>query len=279
MWDYTDKVRDHFLNPRNVGEIPDPDGIGEVGNITCGDALRLTFKLDEHQKIADIRFKTFGCGSAIASASALTELCKGKTLDEASKITNKDIAATLDGLPKEKMHCSVMGQEALEAAIAYYKTGGKKTVPKEKEGSIVCTCFNVTDREIERAIRENNLKTVDDVTNFTKAGGGCGGCREQIQQILDTINGPANMVTPASATPLTILQKIDKIREVIQKDIKPILVADGGDCELVDINGNEVIIRFIGQCKGCAFSNLTLISVVENKLKEKVSQQLVVKTI
>jgi NifU-like protein len=278
MWDYTDKVRDHFLNPRNVGEIADPDGMGEVGNITCGDALRLTFKLDDQKKIADIKFKTFGCGSAIASASALTELCKGKTLEEASKITNKDIAATLDGLPKEKMHCSVMGQEALEAAISYYKTGGIKTATTHKEGSVVCTCFNVTDKEIERAIKENNLKTVDDVTNFTKAGGGCGGCREQLQQMLDTINGATDSAQPAATTPLTMLQKIDKIREVIQKDIKPILVADGGDCELVDIVGNDVFIRFIGQCKGCAFSNLTLISVVENKLKEKVSQQLVVKT-
>jgi NifU-like protein len=278
MWDYTDKVRDHFLNPRNVGEIADPDGMGEVGNITCGDALRLTFKLDDQKKIADIKFKTFGCGSAIASASALTELCKGKTLEEASKITNKDIAATLDGLPKEKMHCSVMGQEALEAAISYYKTGGIKTATTHKEGSVVCTCFNVTDKEIERAIKENNLKTVDDVTNFTKAGGGCGGCREQLQQMLDTINGATDSVQPAATIPLTMLQKIDKIREVIQKDIKPILFADGGDCELVDIVGNDVFIRFIGQCKGCAFSNLTLISVVENKLKEKVSQQLVVKT-
>ena len=278
MWDDTDKVRDHFLNPRNVGEIANPDGMGEVGNITCGDALRLTFKLDDQKKIADIKFKTFGCGSAIASASALTELCKGKTLEEASKITNKDIAATLDGLPKEKMHCSVMGQEALEAAISYYKTGGIKTATTHKEGSVVCTCFNVTDKEIERAIKENNLKTVDDVTNFTKAGGGCGGCREQLQQMLDTINVATDSAQPAATTPLTMLQKIDKIREVIQKDIKPILVADGGDCELVDIVGNDVFIRFIGQCKGCAFSNLTLISVVENKLKEKVSQQLVVKT-
>ncbi|MGB7569992.1 MAG: Fe-S cluster assembly protein NifU, partial [Chitinivibrionales bacterium] len=243
MWDYSDKVRDHFLNPRNVGEIDNPDGMGEVGNITCGDALRLTFKLDDQKKIADIKFKTFGCGSAIASASALTELCKGKTLDEASKITNKDIAATLDGLPKEKMHCSVMGQEALEAAISYYKTGGTKTTPIEKEGAVVCTCFNVTDKEIERAIKGNNLKTVDDVTNFTKAGGGCGGCREQIQQILDAINGPSDTSQPAATIPLTMLQKIDKIREVIQKDIKPILVADGGDCEFVDINGNEVFIR------------------------------------
>jgi NifU-like protein len=279
MWDYTDKVRDHFLNPRNVGEIENADGVGEVGNITCGDALRLTFKLDENKRIADIKFKTFGCGSAIASASVLTELCKGKTIDEVALITNKDIADALEGLPKEKMHCSVMGQEALEAAIAFYKSGGKKTAPPAKEGAIVCTCFNVTDKEIEWAIRENNLKTVEDVTNFTKAGGGCGGCVEQIQEILDRINGTSTAKEPAVSAPLTMLQKIDKIRQVIQQDIRPILLADGGDCELVDINGNDVYIKFIGHCKGCAFSNLTLVSVVEKKLKEKVSQQLIVKSL
>ena len=279
MWDYTDKVRDHFLNPRNVGEIENADGVGEVGNITCGDALRLTFKLDENKRIADIKFKTFGCGSAIASASVLTELCKGKTIDEVALITNKDITDALEGLPKEKMHCSVMGQEALEAAIAFYKSGGKKTAPPAKEGAIVCTCFNVTDKEIEWAIRENNLKTVEDVTNFTKAGGGCGGCVEQIQEILDRINGTSTAKEPAVSAPLTMLQKIDKIRQVIQQDIRPILLADGGDCELIDINGNDVYIKFIGHCKGCAFSNLTLVSVVEKKLKEKVSQQLIVKSL
>jgi NifU-like protein len=279
MWDYTDKVRDHFLNPRNVGEIENPDGLGEVGNITCGDALRLTFKLGKNDKIEDIKFKTFGCGSAIASASILTELCKGKTIEEAAKITNKDIADALEGLPKEKMHCSVMGQEALEAAISFYKSGGKNAVAHEKEGAIVCTCFNVTDVEIEKAIRENNLKTVEEVTNFTKAGGGCGGCKEQLQEILDKINGSSSSKEPVISVPMTMLQKIDKIRDVIQKDIRPILVADGGDCELVDISGNDVYIKFIGHCKGCAFSNLTLISVVEKKLKEKVSQQLVVKTL
>jgi NifU-like protein len=279
MWNYTDKVRDHFLNPRNVGEIESPDGFGEVGNITCGDALRLTFKLDEAKRIADIKFKTFGCGSAIASASALTELCKGKTLEEAATITNKDIADALEGLPKEKMHCSVMGQEALEAAISFYKSGGKQSAKAKKEGAIVCTCFNVTDKEIEHAIKENGLKTVDDVTNFTKAGGGCGGCKEQIQELLDKIIGGRTAPRPAANAPLTMVQKIDLIREVLQKDIRPTLIADGGDCEFVDINGNEVIIRFIGHCKGCSFSNLTLISVVEKKLKEKVSQQLVVKTL
>jgi NifU-like protein len=279
MWEYTDKVRDHFLNPRNSGEIENPDGIGEVGNITCGDALRLTFKLDEQGKIKDAKFKTFGCGSAIASASALTELIKGKTLDEAARITNADIAQSLDGLPREKMHCSVMGQEALEAAIAFYKSGGKSSAPPVKEGTVVCTCFSVTDKEIERAIIDNKLKTVEDVTNFTKAGGGCGGCHEQIREMLDRING-ASASVPSGTAPaarLTTLQKIDRIRDVIQTDIRPILAKDGGDCELVDVDGNDVTIRFKGHCNGCAFSNMTLLSVVEKKLREKVSDSLVVK--
>jgi NifU-like protein len=279
MWEYTDKVRDHFLNPRNAGEIENPDGMGEVGNITCGDALRLTFKLDEEGKIKDAKFKTFGCGSAIASASALTELIKGKTLDEAAKVTNADIAKHLDGLPREKMHCSVMGQEALEAAIEFYKSGGKSSAPPVKEGTIVCTCFNVTDREIERAIIDNKLKTIEDVTNFTKAGGGCGGCHEQIQEMLDRINGPSASRTSVGQPParLTTLQKIDRIRNIIASDIRPILAKDGGDCELVDVDADEVTIRFKGHCNGCAFSNMTLVSVVEKKLREKVADGLVVR--
>ncbi len=277
MWEYTDQVRDHFLNPRNAGEIENPDGLGEIGNITCGDALRLTFKLDENKRIADAKFKTFGCGSAIASASALTELIKGKTLEEASKVTNDDIAEFLGGLPREKMHCSVMGQEALEAAIEYYKSGGEKTLPPVKEGTIICTCFNVTDKEIERAIKDHNLKTLEDVTNYTKAGGGCGGCHEQIVEILAKINGTGTMAGPKPAQRLTTLQKIDRIRDIIQSDIRPILAQDGGDCDLVDVDGNEVFIRFKGHCNGCAFSGNTLVSVVEKKLKEKVADNLIVK--
>jgi NifU-like protein len=277
MWDYTEKVRDHYLHPRNVGEIDNPDGFGEIGNITCGDALRLTFKLDEQKRVKDIRFKTFGCGSAIASASVLTEMCKGKTLDEIKKITNKDIANELDGLPKEKMHCSVMGQEALDAAIQYFESGGKQTKPAIKEGKIVCTCFGVTEQEIEHAIRENNLTSVEEVTHFTKAGGGCGGCVEEIQSIITRVTGAPTPATLKATPHLTTLQKIDKVREAIESDINPILAKDGGGCELIDVDGNTVYVKLAGHCAGCGFSNMTLVSVIEKKIKEKVSDTLSVK--
>jgi NifU-like protein len=277
MWDYSDKVREHYLHPHNVGEVQNPDGVGEIGNIKCGDALRLTFKLDENQRIQEIKFKTFGCGSAIASSSVLTDLCVGKTLEEAAKITNKDIADALGGLPPAKMHCSVMGQEALEAAIHFYNTGGKETTVPAKQGTIVCTCFSVTDKEIEEAIRHNGLTTVEQITNYTKAGGGCGGCVEQIQQILDSVLGTSSQSSIPQPPPrMTTLEKIDKIKQVLTEDINPILARDQGGCELVDIDGNEVFVRFTGHCKGCAFSQLTQKSVVEDMMRKKVHPDLIV---
>ncbi len=158
MWDYTEKVLDHFRNPRNVGRVENPDGTGTVGSLACGDALTLTFKLDKQGRIADVKFQTFGCASAIASSSALTEMIKGKTIAEAEKITNKEIAAYLGGLPEQKMHCSVMGREALEVAIHNYRTG--ETMVKSLEENIVCTCFGVSENEILRVIRENGLVDV-----------------------------------------------------------------------------------------------------------------------
>ena len=278
MWEYSEKVKDHFFNPRNVGEIEDPDGVGEVGSLACGDALKLTFKLDENGRIKDAKFKTFGCASAIATASVLTEMIKGKTIEEAAKITNKDIAEYLGGLPEQKMHCSVMGREALEAAIENYRTGGTKK--HRLEGQVVCTCFGVTDKEIERVIRENNLTTVEQVTNYCKAGGGCGGCKEEIGRLIRKIQGdkakPAPRPVPKKGRKLTNIQKIQLIQQTINEQIRPALRADGGDIELVDVEGNKVIVAFRGMCAQCRMAEFTMKDVVEAKLREFVSDELFV---
>jgi NifU-like protein len=269
MWEYTDKVKEHFLNPHNVGEIENPDGEAEVGSLACGDALKLTFKLDENKKIKEAKFKTFGCASAIATSSALTDIIKGMTLEEALKVSNQDIANYLGGLPQEKMHCSVMGKQALEKAIENYK-GAPSTEPGAK---IICECFGVTDKEIERAVRENNLSTIEDVTNYTKAGGGCGRCHDAIQQIIDTVRSEPK----SSAQPqLTNIQKIRMIEETIEREIRPSLKHDGGDIDLIDVVGNRVIVATRGACAVCQASDITLKHFVEQRLKELVSPDITV---
>ena len=189
MWNYSEKMMDHFRNPRNVGTIANPDGEATVGSLACGDALKFQFRLGPDGKICEAKFQTFGCASAIASSSALTEMVVGKTLEEAKKITNQQIADYLGGLPPQKMHCSVMGREAMEAAIKNYETGEK--TDRNLEDELLCTCYNVSENEVRRVITENQLTTVEEVTNFTKAGGGCGRCKGKIQAILDEINGGA----------------------------------------------------------------------------------------
>ncbi len=277
MWDYTDKVKDFFTNPRNVGEIENPDGVAEVGSIACGDALKLTFRLDENKRIVDAKFKTFGCASAIASASAMTEMIKGMTVEEAMKVTNQDIADYLGGLPPEKMHCSVLGQEALEKAIQSYKGS---SAPK-KEGEIVCECFGVTDKEIEKAVRENHLTTIDEVTNYTKAGGGCKRCHDKIKALIDAVyeKPVADAAQVDNRPKLTNLQKIRMIEETIDREIRPSLKHDGGDIDLVDIVGNRVLVATRGACAVCQASQLTLKGFVQEKLRELISPELVVEEV
>ncbi len=275
MWEYTDLVKEHFLNPRNVGEIEDANGTGDVGSLACGDALKLTIKVDDKGIITDAKFKTFGCASAIASSSALTEMVKGKHLDEAARITNEDIADYLGGLPKEKMHCSVMGREALEAAIADYRG---MTLPMA-EGELVCECFGVTDLEIIRAINESHLRSVEEITNFTKAGGGCGKCEDKLRLILQqTVSGGKVELLKPLAKPkrMTTLQKIKKIEEVLEREIRPGLRKDGGDIELIDVDGDFVSVSLRGACKSCAKSQTTIKEYVEKKLRELVLESLIV---
>lgn len=278
MWVYTDKVKELFNNPKNVGEVEDADGVGEVGSLACGDALKLTFKLDDEGRITEAKFQTFGCASAIASSSALTEMIVGKTLREAGTITNQDIVEYLGGLPDKKMHCSVMGQEALRAAIANYR--GEK-LPKE-DSEIVCECFGVTENEIEEAIHHNHLTTLEQVTDYTKAGGGCGTCHERIESILQRILGQAAVghEPEVEAAPrLSNIQKMKLIEQTLEQEIQPTLAKDGGSIELVDIIGDRVLVSLRGACATCVASDITLKHYVEGKLRELVTDTLVVEEV
>jgi len=279
MWNYSKKVMDHFLHPRNVGEVKKPDGFGEVGSMACGDALRLTFKLDKNGRIKEAKFRTFGCASAIASSSALTEMVKGKTLEEAEKITNKDIANYLQGLPEAKMHCSVMGREALQEAIKSYRGEGKDK-KKMLDGEVTCKCFGITEKEIKEAVKSNSLTTLEQVTNYTKAGGGCGLCHDKINEIIKSVE----LETTANAKKkkkkkLTNIEKIGLIQKVINEEIRPALQQDGGDLNLVDVDGNTVYIKLAGRCASCAAAHLTMKQFIEQKIKNKVSPKLKVEEV
>ncbi len=271
MWEYSDKVREHFFNPRNSGPLEEANGIGDVGSIQCGDALRLMLKVNpDSEVIEDAHFQTFGCGSAIASSSALTEIIKGMTLDEALKVSNQDIADYLDGLPPEKMHCSVMGREALQAAVANYR--GEEWSDDHEEGALVCKCFAIDAVMIEDVVKANDLNTVEEVTFYTKAGGGCAACHEGIEEILAKIKAeragpgevsppPACPATPDAAKPpakkLSIVEKIKLIEEVLTS-VRPMLQRDHGDVELADVQGKKIYVHLKGACSGCMMEAATL---------------------
>lgn len=242
--------------------------------MACGDALTLYIKVDPTGRITDAKFQTFGCASAIASSSALTEMIIGKTVDEAMRITNRDIAEYLGGLPEEKMHCSVMGREALLAAIANYRGQTRESLASP----LVCECFGVTQEEIERAIKENHLTTREQVTHYTKAGGGCGKCHEKIEEILRAMSQEKAPMPHGPMRRLTNLQKIKLIEETIERYIRPELQKDGGDLELVDVEGNMVMVSLRGLCTGCPSAGVT-IKGIEERLKEMVSEELVVREV
>ncbi len=316
MWDYTDKVKDYFFNPRNAGVLESANAVGEVGAIACGDALKLMLRVEpESERIAEAKFQTFGCGSAIASSSALTELVVGKTLTEALKITNADIAEFLGGLPPEKMHCSVMGYEALQAAVANYR--GVEWKDDHEEGALICKCFGVDEHMLETAIRVNKLTTLEMVTFYTKAGGSCATCADGLETVLARTNAamveeglieasqaflagsgeaaarkrkpqaaksqPAvelsddfvpldifNDEMKAAPPPKPQLTTVQKVRliEATLDELRPALKMDGGDCELVDVDGDKVMIKLSGACVGCQLASVT-VAGIQKKLSEK----------
>jgi NifU-like protein len=278
MWDYSEKVKEHFFSPRNAGALDDANAVGDVGSLNCGDALRLMLKVDpDTETIQDASFQTFGCGSAIASSSALTEIIKGMTLDAAMKVSNQDIADYLDGLPPEKMHCSVMGREALHAAVANYR--GEVWSDDHEEGALICKCFAIDAVLIEDTVRANYLSSVEDVINYTKAGGGCSSCHEGIEDILVKVMAergetfsPHTVEIKEVAKPgkLTNLQRIKRI-EMVLDSVRPQLQRDHGDIELVDVDGKTIYVNMTGACAGCQMEAMTL-QGIQQKLMEDLGE-------
>jgi NifU-like protein len=300
MWDYTDKVLELFYDPKNQGVIEETSEVGvkvatgEVGSIACGDALRLHLKVEvESDKILDARFQTFGCTSAIASSSALTEMVKGLTLDQALEVSNKDIADYLGGLPEAKMHCSVMGQEALEAAIYNYRGIVRVAHDDDDEGALICSCFGISESKIRRVILENHLTDAEQVTNYVKAGGGCGSCLANIDDIIKDVEQKAaatnlnnygvkatkDIASAGQQRPLTNVQRIALIQKVLDEEVRPVLIADGGDVELYDVDGDHVKVLLQGACGSCSSSTATLKIAIEARLQDRVSKSLVVEAV
>jgi NifU-like protein len=312
-WQYSEKTRQLFMDAvqgkpgTHLGELEDPDGLGEHGSIACGDALRFTFRVERHPTdptqdvITQARYLTFGCTSAIAASEALCALIGegGYTPVSALKITNADIVKYLGGLPPQKIHCSVMGAEALEAAVFNWAQkrgvdlqalGVELPSREEQEGRIVCNCFSVSEPYLKRKIQELELKTIPDITNSIKAGGACMSCHHTpggLQDLLDEVWGRPGIQTKEAPQisgmdedaeggepSLSPYQFAKSVERVIDEYARPMLQRDGGDIEIVDIKDHLVYARLMGACSGCSGATVTLKMMVEETLKSQVDERI-----
>jgi NifU-like protein len=317
-WEYSDKTKQIFMDAvhgkpgTHMGEIEHPDGIGEHGSIACGDALRFTFRVrrDPADPLKDViteaRYLTFGCTSAIAASEALCVLIEegGYTPIGALKITNRDIVTYLGGLPDQKIHCSVMGAEALEAAVFNWAQkrgvdlsllGIDMHAEEKEEGRLVCQCFGLTEPYIKRKIRELGLKTIAEITGAIKAGGACMSCHHKpggLQDLLNEVWGsqlltvklPPSMPDPREAAAadrpaLSPYQFSKKVEKALDQYVRPMLARDGGDIEIVDIKDTAVYCRLIGACAGCGGAGMTMKLMVERTLKEMVDDRIRIITV
>ena len=188
-WAYSETLKEHFMNPKNIlqGENTDDfDGIGMEGNLQCGDQMMVVIKVDkEKDVITDCQWKTYGCASAIASTSVLSEMVKGRTLDAAFHISPKEVALELGGLPDHKIHCSVLGDKALRAAINnYYTRNGKEDKVKQEQSKVICQCMSITDHDIEDAVLEG-ARTYFELQERSKCGSVCGQCKDESEALLE----------------------------------------------------------------------------------------------
>jgi len=307
IWEeYSQKVQDLMNNPKNQGELTEEDAkrlggeliVADFGAESCGDAVRLYWIVDpKTDKIIDAKFKSFGCGTAIASSDTMVELCKGKTVDEAVKITNIDVEKAMrdepdtPAVPPQKMHCSVMAYDVIKKAASLYKGVDMESFEEE---IIVCECARVSLQTIKEVIKLNDLKSVEEITDYTKAGAFCkscikpGGHEEREYYLVDILadvrremeeeklKETAEKQASGEEIPfndMTLVQKIKAIDSVIDESVRQFLIMDGGNMEVLDVKQNgqytDVYIRYLGACSGCASSTTGTLYAIESTLKEK----------
>ena len=304
IWDeYSNKVTELMNNPQNMGEITEEQAeemggkliVADFGAESCGDAVRLYWVVHPvSDVIMSSKFKSFGCGTAIASSDTMAELCKGKTVQEAVKITNIDVEMAMrdnpetPAVPPQKMHCSVMAYDVIKKAAAQYKGVDMESFEEEV---IVCECARITLSTLQEVIRLNDLRTVEQITDYTKAGAFCkscikpGGHEEKDIYLVDLLEEYEKERMAKSATlgnedsdsvafaQMTIVQRIKAVDKIVDKEIRQMLIMDGGDMEILDIKENganfDIYIRYLGACSGCASSSTGTLFAIESILQEK----------
>ncbi len=311
IWDeYSNQVVNRMNNPKHQGEITEERAaelnakliVADFGAESCGDAVRLYWAVDEAtDKILESKFKSFGCGTAIASSDVMAELCIGKTVDEAVKITNIDVEFALrdtpdvPAVPPQKMHCSVMAYDVIKKAAADYKGVDMESFEQEQ---IICECARVSLATLKDVIRINKLTTVEQITDYTKAGAFCkscikpGGHEAKDVYLVDVLKDMMaemeheKLKTAADASAageltfdkMTLVQRIKTIDAVLDSDIRPMLVMDGGNMEIIDIKENmphyDLYIRYLGSCSGCSSGSTGTLFAIEAVLQQKVDENL-----
>ena len=311
VWEqYSKKVQDRMNQPKALGEFTQEDAdrtgtkliVADFGAESCGDAVRLFWLVDpKTDTIVDSKFKSFGCGTAIASSDAMAELCIGRKVDDAIHITNMEVEAFLrdepdvPAVPPQKMHCSVMAYDVILEAAAQYKGVDRSELENQ---DIICECARKTRQEIVDAIREHNITEVEQIVEITKAGSYCKSCirpggheakdvylvdilaqvREQMEH--EKLESAANTTQSGenSFDKMTIVQRIKAVDAIIEEYIRPMLVMDGGDMEIIDIKDNapyyDIYIRYLGACSSCATGSTGTLYAIESTLKQKLDENI-----
>ncbi|EAL9180374.1 iron-sulfur cluster assembly scaffold protein NifU [Campylobacter jejuni] len=305
IWDeYSQKVQDRMNNPQHMGEFSEEDAkarnakliVADFGAESCGDAVRLFWLIDEKtDKIIDAKFKSFGCGTAIASSDTMVDLCIGKTVDEAVKITNLDVEFAMrdnpetPAVPPQKMHCSVMAYDVIKQAAAHYKG----ISPEDFEDQIiVCECARVSLGTIKEVIKLNDLHSVEEITQYTKAGAFCKSCIKpgghekrdyylvdilaETRAEMDREKLKNTMKSDVAFDEMTVVGQLKAVESVLDAEIRPMLHNDGGDLEVIDIQKAEgaaidVYIRYLGACSGCSSGSGATLYAIETILQEELS--------